>query len=215
MINYENRDICKQCGGFCCKKCGCDYAVADFETLDINYLQKKLEEGNISIVSAQHFKRVNNKLINEPFLYLRARNIERPIVDLLSMKTTCSLLTDKGCIYSKENRPKGGLNLIPSENYPIGCNPAVNQLELLNEWNNYQKVLARLVKRLTGMSVDQKLKEDIYNLFLSVYYEQYEYVSEIEKIDIFALLPLLKEAYYEEYKKAEQKIGNPRVLIKK
>ena len=24
-IKYEDREICKKCGGYCCKKCGCDW----------------------------------------------------------------------------------------------------------------------------------------------------------------------------------------------
>ena len=29
-MEYENKEICKKCGGFCCKKSGCDYFVSDF-----------------------------------------------------------------------------------------------------------------------------------------------------------------------------------------
>lgn len=47
----ENREICANCGGMCCKKCGCDFGADNFENLIIDYLQKKLEEGYISIVS--------------------------------------------------------------------------------------------------------------------------------------------------------------------
>ena len=30
QVKNENLDICRECGGMCCKKCGCDYAVDDF-----------------------------------------------------------------------------------------------------------------------------------------------------------------------------------------
>ena len=112
-IEYENKEICAECGGFCCKKCGCDYSVDDFDDLSVDAIQKLLEEGHVSIVSFQNFKEINGKMTCSPYLYLRERNINRPAVDLLSMKTRCSSLTDTGCMYSLENRPSGGVNLIP------------------------------------------------------------------------------------------------------
>lgn len=60
----ENREICATYDGICCKKCGCDFGIDNFESLQIDYLQKKLEEGYISIVSYQKFKKYGNKLIN-------------------------------------------------------------------------------------------------------------------------------------------------------
>lgn len=44
MEKQENKDICRCCGGKCCKKSGCDYAPKDFESLKINDLYNKLEE---------------------------------------------------------------------------------------------------------------------------------------------------------------------------
>ena len=51
MERVENREICGKCGGKCCKKSGCDYSTKDFNDLSVNAIYKKLEEGNISIVS--------------------------------------------------------------------------------------------------------------------------------------------------------------------
>jgi len=95
-------------------------------------------------------------------LYLRARNINRPIVDLLSLKTTCSQLGPTGCNYSLEDRPSGGVNLIPKENND--CYRLIDQLKIMEFWDYYQKVLSRLVKRITGLSVEENLKKDIENL---------------------------------------------------
>lgn len=36
----ENFEICKKSGGYCCKKCGCDFIPKDFEELTTNYLLK-------------------------------------------------------------------------------------------------------------------------------------------------------------------------------
>lgn len=86
MVELENKDVCKKCGGKCCKKCGCDYYIEDFENFKINYLEKRLRDGNMSIVASIIFSVVKGKCVAKPFLYLRARNKGRDIVDLLSLK---------------------------------------------------------------------------------------------------------------------------------
>ena len=199
-VKFEDKSICSECGGYCCKKCGCDYAPSDFESLQLDYLQKKLEEGHISIVSFQNFKEINGQIINEPFLYLRERNINRPIVDLSSMKTTCSSLLENGCTYTLDKRPKGGVNLIPSKEGP--CRPHVNPLNIVLEWKRYQKSLQRLVKRITGKSVNQQLSEDVYKLFCDIRDKNYTGVDEVELYDINEMLPILKKAYQNEHKKS-------------
>ena len=87
MERVENREICSKCGGKCCKKSGCDYSTKDFDDLSVNAIYQKLEEGNISIVAFLNFNRLpNGRLACSPFLYLRARNTDRGVVDLLSFK---------------------------------------------------------------------------------------------------------------------------------
>ena len=39
---YENLEICKECGGYCCKKSGCDYFVSDLESMNLEYLESFL-----------------------------------------------------------------------------------------------------------------------------------------------------------------------------
>ena len=40
-VKYENKEICKESGGKCCKKCGCDYLPKDFEDLSMNGLLER------------------------------------------------------------------------------------------------------------------------------------------------------------------------------
>jgi len=204
MQIFENKEICAECGGRCCKKCGCDYVPTDFENMSIDYLQKKLEEGNISIVSTLTFKKIENgKLTCTPFLYLRARNLNRPTVDLLSLKTTCSLLQPDGCPYDYKNRPTGAKNVIPEPN--LKCHPNINPEELIiKPWERYQKLLSRLVRRLTGLSVDAKLEQDVENLFYDIIDEKFDNVSKMELIEMQQLVPLLAQTY----EKQSEKIFN-------
>ena len=213
MKKYEDKSICAECGGFCCKKSGCDYSPKDFDDLAINKLHEKLLEGNISIIAYLIFKRSGNgKLYAEPFLYLRARNVDRGIVDLVSYKKRCSMLKEDGCSYSIDKRPFGGVNLIPGKN---ACIPEVEPYDIVMEWEKYQKILSRLVKRITGMSVDAKIREDVYNLFIQFLREDFDGISPIELADVKIMIPNMIEAYSEEFREATRIVSSEKKVYRK
>lgn len=211
-IIYENQELCTKCGGSCCKKSGCDYSATDFDSLKINDLELKLKEGNISIVSVLTFKELKNyKLTTQSFLYLRARNKNRPVIDLVSLKTPCSMLTEKGCTYQKvEDRPSGGVNLIPKSG--LKCYPLQDPEEIVDTWRPYQNILARLVKRLSGDSVYERLRKDIQLLFLTMLKKDFEDVSMMERIEVQAFYEILQKAYPDLFKNAQQEYLNQLVL---
>jgi len=199
-IVYENKEICAKCGGKCCKSGGCQYAPEDFESLKFDYLLAKLQEGYISIVSVLDFQEINGKLIAIPFLYVKARNSGRPIIDLLSMRTACSALTENGCRYDFEHRPSGGVNLIPGENGT--CYREKDPLEFINMWQPQQQVLRKLTKRIAGKSVEAQLREDAYHLFKDIFAQKFDGVNVLEIQEVLSGLPELARAFPEEYKKA-------------
>lgn len=200
----ENIDICKKCGGRCCKKSGCDYIPKDFNDLSTNGLYEKLKEGNISIVATLKFEKLpNGNIFANPFLYLRARNINRDIIDLLSMKTTCSQLTETGCRYNYEERPTIGKNLIPKED--LKCYPHEKPMLLMQSWESYQKVLFKLVKRFTGLTVEEKLREDAEQLFIDVLLEKFDRIDHIEIKDVKEMIFLLAQSYPQELENASKK----------
>lgn len=149
-----------------------------------------------------------------PFLYLRARNKNREIVDLLSMKTTCSMLRADGCSYSYEERPSGGINLVPVRENNV-CYPKEDPRELVKEWERYQKALSRLVKRFTGMSVDAKFREDVEQLFYDVLIENYDGIAVVEIEDVKSMILQLVLAYPDEYKNALNRYKNSRKVYLK
>ena len=57
---FENKNICRECGGKCCKKCGCDYSTDNFQDLSMKALEEILSEGKISIVAALNIKKSKN-----------------------------------------------------------------------------------------------------------------------------------------------------------
>lgn len=196
-IELENKQICKKCGGRCCKKSGCDYIPSDFEQLSFEYLYNKLLEGKISIVSALKIETLpNGNLYANPFLFLRARNTNRPIVDLFSLKTVCSQLGENGCNYSIEERPTGGVNLIPQKHGK--CYSLKDPKELMYSWESYQKILNRLVKRINGVSADEQLKLDAEKLFYDLHYNNIEGVSATELTEVKESLPMLVRLFPEQ-----------------
>lgn len=196
---YENRDICAKCGGYCCKKCGCDYLVSDFDSLKFDYLDKILATGRVSIVATLSFKDLpNGKLAVTPILSLRSRNIERSVIDLLSLKKSCTMLTSNGCTYSIDERPGGGVHLIPNEKDFHHCRSDIDKIKELYKWLPYQKVLSKLVKKYTGMSVMAKLREDVINLFCAIIIKGYQDVAYEELVDINNMLPMLEQAFPKE-----------------
>lgn len=199
-VLFEKKDICSKCKGVCCKKSGCDYSASDFEHLNTNFLYEKLKEGKISIVSYQDFKQIKGKITSTSFLYLRARNKNRDIVDLLSLKTTCLLLKENGCSYSKDERPSGGLNLIPSEDGL--CYPYRDPMEIVQSWEPYQTTLAKLVKRITGNNVYNQIKKDAITFFYDIINFNFQDVSQTEISDVLNSLYLYKQAYPEEFNQA-------------
>lgn len=214
MNKIENKDICRECGGYCCKKSGCDYFVSDFENMKIDYLNSILQEKRTSIVSALDFKRLSNgKLIVTPILYLRARNVNRSEIDLLSFKTTCASLEEDGCYYDLEHRPSGGASLIPVKN--VMCYSNVDRVEELKRWLPYQNVLQRLVKRYTGMSVENKLKQDVENLFYDVLTENFDGIDKVEILDVLSMLPSLVESYPNEYQQACKRAKEGNIMLVK
>ena len=206
----ENTEVCKNCGGRCCKKSGCDYWPSDLPDKTYKGILKFLENGKVSIVAMMNFKRINEKLCNFPFLYLRERNTGRDVVDLLSMKTPCSNLTEHGCSYTYEERPSGGKNLSQSKDGL--CYPKEDNLQKVLEWSPYQKQLEKIVKRYTGLSIDNKIKEDVVTLLTDIKEENFKNVSELEIIDVERMLPMLIECYKEQ---AEQVLNNSNKLLVK
>lgn len=213
---YENTEICKQCGGYCCKKSGCDYFVSDLESMKLEYLESLLNTGRVSVVASFGFERLKSgKLTYKIMLSLRARNKNREAIDLLSFKTTCASLTETGCYYDVNHRPSGGATLIPCND--MLCYSKVDRMAELYKWQSYQTVLAKLVKRITKMSVTTKLKQDVENLLYNILTENFQDVLPEELQDIACMTPLLIECFPEEYQKAMakyKKITKPIMLIR-
>lgn len=213
LLQNEDLGICHTCGGMCCKKSGCDYWVNDFQDLSYKGILKILSSGNVSVVAMIDFMNIHGALVAEPFLYLRARNSDKDVIDLVSYKTRCSLLTSTGCLLPYEERPSGGKNLKPSREEDGPCLPILNPMEQLLEWKKYQPVLRKVVKNYTGMSVENKIRQDVEALFKDAASDKLLHLPLAERTDLGTFLLLLMRVYPDEYRRGVAQ-GNSKVFTK-
>ena len=129
------------------------------------------------------------------------------------MKSCCSVLTERGCPYSLENRPSGGVNLIPSE-VKGKCYPLLDQFEIVKGWEKYQVTLTKMVKRLTGKTVDRILREDTEQLVYDIMIGNFDYVSDREKQEIYPLIRELMDIYKEECKRGMDRAQKEQTMLK-
>lgn len=143
-----NSEICTECGGQCCKRCGCHFSPDDFKEINFDFLKKEIEKGYISI------DYVDGEMIyqNIGVYILRVRNQCAPVVDFSFGQRPCILLTEKGCKLDYEHRPSGGKLLIPSNEFyglfesKRMCASKYSIKDCCYEWKPHQKILYNLAK---------------------------------------------------------------------
>lgn len=155
---FEDKSICEKCGGLCCKKSGCGYVIEDFPSFKLMDLKAKLDEGNISIKTVLYTHTVNGRDKLDKILVLKARSVDKDIVDLFSVSSQCKMLTPNGCAYSLAERPSLGAFLKPSLNGSCKIDDEL-QLKTIHDWQSHQAVLEKLVKVYTGKNADRVYSE--------------------------------------------------------
>jgi len=217
-IKSENKNLCKECGGRCCKNGGCAYIPEDIENICLEEIEKLLDTGRVSIAASLSFKRAKNqKPIAEPTLYIRERDINRDVIDLISVRSACASLENNHCHYTEiDDRPSMGATMIPS--FPDECKSTIRTSEFLEYWQPYQKVLMRIVKKRSGMSFDEKLSEDVVELFRKIYSKdlrEYESASSFHRMA--GLLKSFQLVFPEEAKRGKEKAltNTPFALLRK
>ena len=194
-MNYENKVICKECGGKCCLRCGCTYMVSDFPILNKEVVHNLLNTQRVSISSSQFLlESINKDYKFHYILQLRARNIDRGEIDLFSFTNTCASLTSNGCYFDLKNRPGCGVHLIPDKD---DCYVDYDSNEELFKWFNYQNMLKEVIYERTGMTSDEVIKEDIIKAYYDILNDNYECLSKANAEDMMSMLCYLKDIYPE------------------
>lgn len=60
------------------------------------------------------------------------------------------------------------------------------------KWKNYQGVLRKIVKNYTGMTVENKIREDVKNLFVEASSHELDHINLAEKVDLNGFLSFLR-----------------------
>ncbi len=171
---FDQPQICDNCvgHGFCCQRNACNCHPLDFDN-DIKKMEKALETGNYAInfarFTANAFIRKGKYLTldvehilhtSEESLYIRPRNVSRPIVDIIHLDENehegpCIFWSYYGgCKLPYEKRPMFGRTTIPSEIPSLGCCSFFDILELNGQrkklcadWKPYTRDLFRLAQK--------------------------------------------------------------------
>lgn len=153
----ENLEICSKCKGKCCKAMGCHFSPDDFKDLSYEGLKKEMDKGYISIDwwEGNPFDPDKRNEIPRAF-FLRVRNRDAKIVDA-SWGGACSLLSEKGCTLSYEERPKGGKELIPAV---PKCIIKYSKDECAKEWYKYDDILRKLEDYYCNKDIKNKYQTD-------------------------------------------------------
>ena len=146
-IQYENPELCQKCKGRCCKQCGCHFSPDDFAKLTEEFLRNEILKGYIAIDLVSKY----DEGVEKDTWILRIRNRNEGIVQRNFRGGQCILQMEEGCKLSFKKRPKGGRELIPSEDY--NCYTRYDIGPCCEDWWPYQKILEKLVEEFEGKDI--------------------------------------------------------------
>jgi hypothetical protein len=145
--NYDdpallNPSLCAECGGACCKRCGCFFSPDDFADLSFEGMKAEIDKGYI-VIEAVDLDQYNM----DGFAYIvRARNVGDPVyIGSLTHRpeAPCVMLGENGCKFDWEHRPAGGRLLKPVKG--ARCETDYGICETVREWRAHQRLLNELV----------------------------------------------------------------------
>lgn len=114
-MNYENKELCKECGGMCCKSLPGACFPDDFNSSN-DLIRKAIESGKYTI---DCWEGDPGDGIEQTAFYVRPATVgkEGQTYDY-SWGGCCVFLGDNGCILNHDDRPKECRSLEPAKD---GC----------------------------------------------------------------------------------------------
>ena len=155
-----NHDICRGCKGKCCQHSGCQLfpvnisnSISDF----IKELETKIKTEKYSFILAFKEDEWSNRIDFQ--LRLRVRNRGKGLFDLCTQLAPCKLwMKESGCPFSDEERPYGGLHLIPDE-YDF-CQCDYSDEFAFSQWSIFQYEMETVFEKYSsGLKVLEVLKK--------------------------------------------------------
>lgn len=151
MIQYTNRELCKECGGKCCRNGGGIYAPEDFEELTFNSILKLYYENRIMFYPVFDSKRKRAGFI----LRVPQKGCEKIQRQLNSVNGECAFWDAKrGCTCKDyHSRPRGCKLMIPQKkNGRLECVPIYDEEEALEEWLRYEPIVDNVCYYLLSLA---------------------------------------------------------------
>lgn len=135
-----NAELCKGCGGLCCKSLGCHFSPFDFKEITVESIINFINESQCVSIDWWEGNPLTNEHDNSRCYFLRIKNRNSKVIDP-SFGGVCSILTDNGCPLFFEYRPKGARELIPCEG---DCLDGYCKQQAAIEWFQYQDVMKKV-----------------------------------------------------------------------
>ena len=145
---YTNMEICKECGGYCCKHGPGDFSPSDLgnSTAEIySNILNGIRTGTLSLITRFLFK--DNPYIAHGIIGVR------PAVKKFVSKHwfgECVFLSDTGCVLSFKDRPIICRSLKPSSD--LKCRLEEPSIYVYLRWTYYRRMLQSI------RSIDKKMK---------------------------------------------------------
>lgn len=152
MEGYAPGAECAECKGKCCRENGCCLSPEDlFRALNQKnpqlkfqrMLQRELKEHLLILLKDDdgYYAIDRAGSVDGMFYYLRMRHKCYTFVGIDAMGE-CVALTDTGCLFSEEDRPKGGRFLKSSPDRQ--CRQLYTVEDMQKDWAPYQKILSEI-----------------------------------------------------------------------
>lgn len=135
-----NMELCKECGGGCCKSMGCHISPFDLKEITLESIISLIDETGCVSIDWWDGNPITNENNDERTYFLRIKNKDSEIIDP-TFGGVCSILTDIGCPLAFEYRPKGARELIPCSDE---CKVQYSKQECAIDWYPFQYIMAQV-----------------------------------------------------------------------
>lgn len=150
MIQYTNRELCRRCGGKCCRNGGGIYSPEDFEEITFNSILKLYYDNQIMFYPVFSSKNERAGFI----LRVPQKGCGKIQRGINPERGECSFWKEgEGCTYQNyRSRPRGCKLMIPNEvNDRLRCLPIYDEEEALEEWLHYESIIENVCYYLLSL----------------------------------------------------------------
>ncbi len=147
---YEDEERCGKCKGKCCKKTSCVISPDDIAIISYEYIKLLIDNEDVSIDW--------NDIDGKKQFFLRVKEVGAGAINP-SYGGQCAMLTDSGCKFKWNERPKGGrlLRVTASEK---SCVSDYTKFECSRDWLQYSDILKALADSYRGNKTLEEIALD-------------------------------------------------------